>query len=247
MAPSTFTNFKDFTAGVQSISVAVAAVFGGLWALFQFRALRSDEQANLAAAQARINLEKARVEQSQGAVVLLEMTTETFDLQGRYFLHICAHVKNVGNRSEVIDWTKASIYARRFAKVDDVTISPDNVLLPAWVASKDLEERLQPEYSASRSFLIKLPERGVYAVECFLDTSSTVAADTATAIRAATGSDHTGDGIGVYWKASTFVCVPDDGSRQTFPVTVTASMPNVGGDVPPIRVEDAVAPTAMPQ
>lgn len=198
------SEFKDFSAGLQSITIALITVFGGAWALFQFFSLRALDVA-------RLNLDKAKRELVERSVLIIGLKTEAFELDASFFLHVRVDMQNVGNGVDVVDWTKASMFARRFEKVGDIQFKASDQLLPAWRASsfQITEMRFVPGFSTSESFLVAIPDAGVYYIEFAIETSPAVRAQTFHDIGVELNVRDA-----VVWRADTFVCVSSETSRS---------------------------------
>lgn len=197
----TLNEFKDLSAGFQSIAIVVATLLGGGWALFQFFSLRALDKA-------RLELEKVKRELVQQGVLVIELITESFDIAGSYFLHVRVVMRNIGSGFDIADWTQASMFARRFHKVDEITLAATDQVLLAWRAPSIAirEMRLMPGYSTSESFLIPIPQVGVYYIEFSMRVSSAVRAETIDAIEK-DGAKMSAEDF-IVWRADKFVSVP---------------------------------------
>jgi hypothetical protein len=198
----TVTDFKDISAGLQSLAIVLAALLGGGWALFQFFSLGAIEKA-------RLELEKIKKDLLQRGVIAVELVTESFEVEGSYFLHVVVTMRNIGSRVEIADWSQAILYAKRFHKPDEATLAPIGPTLSAW-QGESLSEymmRLVPGFSQSESFLIPIPQAGVYFISFGIAVSSPVRADTVDSFKTIIGQQGL-DFQAASWKANQFVSVP---------------------------------------
>ena len=198
----TVSEFKDLSAGFQSIAIVVAALLGGAWALFQFFSLNALDRA-------RLDLEKVKRDLLQQSSLEVDLVTESFERDGDYFLHVRVVMRNIGNGLDIVDWAKASLSARRFYKAENYSLAADDQLLLAWRAPSMtvLERRLMPGASSSESFLLSIPQAGVYYVEFAMHTSPAVKAEMIASLQK--------DRVGInetdlfVWRADTIVSVPN--------------------------------------
>jgi hypothetical protein len=204
----TLNEFKDLCAGFQSIAIVVAAFLGGGWALFRFFSLRELDKARLEHEKARLEREKVKRELAQQAVIVVELVAESFDIDGSYFLHVRVVMRNIGSGVDFVDWTKASMFARRFHKVDEITLAATDQVLSAWRAPSMViqEMRLMPGFSTSESFLMPIPQVGVYYIEFSMPVSKAVRAEMVDAIEN-DGVKMNAEDV-VIWRADKFVSVP---------------------------------------
>ena len=95
-------DFKNIAAGTQSLLIAIAALAGGLWAVYRFRSLRESSRA-----QTELLVKERELRQVALLNVELEVTvTGAIGDIGKCAL-IKVVVTNPGNHPEVIDWTKS--------------------------------------------------------------------------------------------------------------------------------------------
>jgi hypothetical protein len=196
------SDFKDLWAGFQSIAIVFATFLGGAWALFQFRSLHALDKA-------RLELEKAKRELLQQSSLEVHLVTESFEKDGDYFLHVRVVMRNIGSGADFVDWTKASLSARRFYKAENHSLAADDQLLLAWRAPSMtvLRRHLLPGTSASESFLVSIPQAGVYYVEFAVHTSPAVKAEMIADIEKVGSVINVADIF--LWRADTFVSVPN--------------------------------------
>lgn len=197
----TLDHFKDFSAGLESLAIVVATILGGGWALYQFFSLRALDKAKL-------ELEKARKELVERGILVIDLATESFRSEGGYLLHVQVTIRNVGNLPETIDWTKTVLFARRFRKTDGDKLemtaqiqkgvqAPDTALSSITFA---------PGYVVSHSFLMPIPQPGVYFVEFAMQASPMVRADVLSDM--AKAGTTAADGTFIIWSTNKFVAIP---------------------------------------
>lgn len=197
----TIGDFKDVSDGLQSLAIVIATLLGGGWALFQFFSLRALEKAKL-------DLERAKRNLIERGVLVIDLVCESFEFDGSYFLHVRVLLRNLGSGLDVVDWSKASMFATRFEKVDGTKLTNTGEILLGWRSpSRSLREmRLLPEFSTSDSFLIAIPNVGVYYVEFAVPASLASSSGTIEAVTKE-GAQMQPDDV-VVWRADTFVAVP---------------------------------------
>jgi hypothetical protein len=197
----TATEFKDVSAGFQSIAIFIATFLGGGWALYQFFSLRALQRAKL-------ELEKAKRELVERALLIIDLVAESFDVDGHYFLHVRVAMRNAGSGVEIADWTKAHLFVRKVQQVDDVKLETVGEVLHGWRAPFLAigGMRFLPGFSTNESFLIAIPQAGVYYIEFSIPVSPAVRADAAGDVSQSRASVTAGAVID--WKADTFVTVP---------------------------------------
>jgi hypothetical protein len=198
--PLNLLEFKDLTAGLQSIAIVVATFLGGGWGLYQFFSLRAREKAKL-------ELRKIEQELVRQSVLEVDLVTETFDIDGIYYLHVRVVMQNIGNTFEIVDWAKASMFARRFYKANEnEPLAADPMLLAYREPSMEIKEmRLMPGTTTSTSFLIPVPQVGVYYLEFAMHVSQVVRAEMIDALKRNGTKTNTEDFI--LWRADKFVSV----------------------------------------
>ena len=208
----TISEFKDFSAGLQSVAIILATLVGGGWALFQFFSLRALEKAKL-------DLQKAKRELVERGVLIIDLVCESFEVDGGYSLHVRVLLRNIGSGLDVVDWSKASMFATRFETVDGTKLTNTGEVLLAWRSPSTLlrEMRLIPGFSTSDSFLIAIPRVGVYYIEFAVPASLAVSADTMNDFAKLGVRMNEGDSI--LWRADTFVRVPEVRSHSALPPT----------------------------
>ena len=199
--PLTLLEFKELAAGLQSIAIVVATFLGGGWGLYQFFSLRALEKSKL-------ELAKMKRELTQQGVLETDLVTETFDVDGIYYLHVRVVVRNVGNTFEILDWAKAGMVARKFYKANENELAATEQQLLAWRAPSLVvkEWQVMPGATASESFLIPIPQSGVYYVEFSIQVSQAVRSGMIEALERNGTNTNTEDFY--IWRATTFVAVP---------------------------------------
>ena len=197
----TLDHFKDFSAGLESLAIVVATFLGGGWALYQFFSLRALDKAKL-------ELEKARKALVERGILVIDLVTESFHSNGSHFLHVQVNMRNVGNTSETIDWKKAIMIARRFYKTDgDKLEAAEQMLSGSQTSDLALNSiTFAPGYITSQSFLIAIPQPGVYFVEFVMQASPMVRADVLHDI--AQAGSKVNDGAIIVWSTNRFVSIP---------------------------------------
>jgi hypothetical protein len=195
----TLDHFKDFSAGLESLAIVIATFLGGGWALYQFFSLRALDKA-------KVDLEKARMDLVQRGILVIDLAAESFQGNGSYFLHVQVVIRNIGNRSETIDWKKTVLFARRFYRAEGDKLGAADQMLMASQASDLKSTIFEPGYTLSQSFLILIPQPGVYSIEFITQASPTESADLfkdmeKSGVKVAAGSS-------LAWEANKFVSIP---------------------------------------
>jgi hypothetical protein len=106
----TFEEFKNLSSSIQSISIAIAVLVGGFWALYRFFSLKSIETASL-------ELEKSKKELTSQAVLDVRMNAEAVpSMKGAAIINIT--IRNIGSKDETIDTVASTVY---LAVVDNIS------------------------------------------------------------------------------------------------------------------------------
>ena len=222
----TISEFKDYTDGLQSIAIVVAAMLGGGWALFQFFTLNAREVAKL-------ELQKKKRELLERGVLLIDLHCESFEFDESYFLHVRVVLRNVGNGPEFVDWSKAIMGATRFEKVDETRPTNTGEVLKAFHGASGpvSHMRLLPAFTTSESFLIGIPKAGVYYLEFFVPASNATTLDTVKDLTRRGSQMEPEESI--IWRADTFIAVPQGRSSAELTVVRTGQTPSMISRVPP--------------
>jgi hypothetical protein len=208
----TLDHFKDLSAGLESLAIVVATLLGGGWAVYQFFSLRALDKAKL-------DLEKAKKDLVERGVLVIDLATESFPSDRGYLLHVQATVRNVGNLPETIDWKKTAMFARRFHKTGEGKIEM-NPEMHLGVQAPDTALNaitFAPGYLTSQSFLLPIPQPGVYFVEFMMHASPMVRADVLSDM--AKAGTTAAEGTFIIWNTNKFVSVPQE---QTIAVPAKA-------------------------
>jgi hypothetical protein len=198
----TLDHFKDYSAGLESLAIVGATMLGGWWAIYQFLTLRARDKAKL-------ELDKARKDLVEHGILLIELVTESFPGDDGYLLHVQVVLRNIGNRSEIIDWSKTAIFARRFYKTDGDKLGADGQILgasPALYLDK-LSTIFSPGYTLNQSFLIPIPQPGVYYLQFSLQASPVESVDLIKDMARAGAPVDAKSSI-LVWSANKFVSIP---------------------------------------
>jgi hypothetical protein len=203
----TLNDFKDFSAALESLAIVIATFLGGGWALYQFFSLRALEKAKL-------DLEKARKDLVARGVLVIDLATESVHSNGSHFLHVQVNMRNIGNTPETIDWAQARMIARRFHTTDGATLAIGEQILSGAQTTDTVLNTITfaPGYITSQSFLILIPQPGVYFIEFFAPASRTVRTDVLHDI--AEAGAKVSDGTLIVWSTNKFVAISQD---QTMP------------------------------
>jgi hypothetical protein len=95
-------SLKDTADIVQSFAIAAAALIGGGWALFRFRALNE-------AARASAELDRARLDLERRASIETTVSAVPLRVSNSFSLLASVRVKNSGNRIDLMDWALSTL------------------------------------------------------------------------------------------------------------------------------------------
>jgi hypothetical protein len=209
-------DFKNITAGFQSILVGLAVLCGGAWAIYRFFALRE-----LSAARIGLATKELEIKQRSLLNIALDstVTSGTGEL-GRWVLAI-ATVHNPGNHPEVIVWSKSGLRVLPVKKSSEGAISFGEPLDSVVMKGNEVfSSSISPGETASFAFAVPV-DVGLYHVEfyCAVNASKKEAERL-----------HADAGVPVntlYWTAPRFVEVttsnqtrPNEASDRIFPPSI---------------------------
>jgi hypothetical protein len=116
--------FKDLSAGIQSLVVAVSIPIGGYWALTKYAETLEPQTALL-------NYQLKGRQLREIEVLNLSIQVSQAKLQDEPTKHLCASIEiaNVGNREESIYWKDSKVMLERISvtKNGDLRLEPFNV------------------------------------------------------------------------------------------------------------------------
>lgn len=177
--------FANWSAGVQSLLIALGVLIGAGWTVYLYLALRQEDNAATAFLRSQaelqslqLNVEKAQEESRRAfGVVTLTTTPVGADSTGPCYLQVNATVSNGGNREIRLSFGGDSLYpplnvaqvwvdsAHQFdfrsvahVQVHSFTQEGDTVLPME-------QSRLLPGESSTYPFLVRIPRPGVYLVQ----------------------------------------------------------------------------------
>jgi hypothetical protein len=198
------TDIKTFVDIIQAIMVSIAAVVGGLWGWRRFWILGEEKKA-------RVDLEKAQYDVAvlqrsmlQRGTLNLTLAAKTIeDPVGVPYLAVTGEAKNVGNRSETLDWTKGRLLTARIVREADGKVAYD-----PWVETKlrvgqNEGEKVEvtPGETSCFLFIVPVDSPGIYRICLNVPCSSAEAAE-ALKTSGASGGDKAVD-----WAVETIAVV----------------------------------------
>lgn len=153
--------FKDLAAGLESLIIAAGVVIGGLWARFQFRALKSMELANANLAQ-----EIKRLREAGTLTITINVSQLPVADSPLYFILAEIVLANTGNRSESIDWSQSTVVATR------ILTDSQGVLAwgPQYVHTVDTNgldmssSVIRPGQAKTVPFILPVQQPGLYSI-----------------------------------------------------------------------------------
>ena len=159
-----FTAFKDLAEGIQAIAIAVAVIIGGIWAVYRFWSLRE-------LGRARIDLERLKKAMTERATINVSLSARPqISPDGKeYYIELAALVSNVGNRTEVFDWSEGGVYTAPVVGQHE-----GNVILGDWIETQPLSwspvisSALSPSETTVFAFLIPIPKPGIYHIAFYV-------------------------------------------------------------------------------
>jgi len=151
---------------------------------------------------------------------VIDLASESFPSDSGYLLHVQATVRNVGNLPETIDWKKTALFARRFHKTSEGKIEMNEEMHMGVQAADTALNAITfaPGYVTSQSFLMPIPQPGVYFVEFMMHASPMVRADVLSDM--AKAGTTAAEGTFIIWSTNKFVSLPQDKSTIA-PVALT--------------------------
>jgi len=200
-----FEEFANLAAGIQSIVISLGLLTAGVWALFRFRAFRETEKA-------KVELDKLRREIVERGVIKISLNPSIVKSDTHKYIKLDMVLENVGNRTEVIDWTNAKIKlarcdwqengSRQLCDWQDLCCQFSSGLLGNSV--------IPPNGISGFGYISKSISNGVYYIETVIPGSPQTIAEHDSAIGA-----HSKTNI-VAWSYNTYIEVIDN-SQQINP------------------------------
>ncbi len=196
----TNVEFQTLASGIQSIAVTIAAIVGGIWAIYRFWSLRE-----LTKAEAEI--ESLRRSLRERGTIKVALTTKNFcepTSKAKYVL-VRAEYSNVGSRPEVLDWKVGRLWSARLSEIKDGIPLFDN-WTQSFLVDHDgltIASVLAPGEINTCEFLVPTPSAGIYLLDLQVPGSAEETYETMQ-LRAKLG-DSSGSAT---WAAMAWICVP---------------------------------------
>jgi hypothetical protein len=155
------TDFKDLAQGIQSLAVAAAVVAGGIWAIYRFWSLRELDKA-------KVELERLRKTMTERGTLNISVTARSLSRPNGdgYYIELMASLSNVGNRTEVLNWSDGGVYT---APVEGQ--AKGNVIFGDWIETNlvglrgvRISSALAPAETRIYPFIIPIDNPGLYYV-----------------------------------------------------------------------------------
>ena len=193
-------DFKNLAAGIQSVSVALAVLIGGAWALFRFFSLKEVKKATT-------ELEKTKRELQQRGHLQIEMqATQMFSsVCAEKYINVSLKVSNVGNRTEVIRWLDSKLGAApvRMGTSGEVQLG-EQIRVQVHSIHRDRDaSTIDPGIPQTFAFLIPVETHGVYFIQSSL-AGSPIETSVALEKVASAGLEAP---IAAYWGAAMYFSV----------------------------------------
>ena len=182
-ASSTRSLIKDVASILQSISIALAALIGGVWALYIFRARRERDKAEVELAKARIETEKVHAELAElertlhteaKLVIEIETSSAPGERQGQQHLFVTVRMVNKGNRNIRVDLGDRALAVGRMAQRDKSVFKAEKTYYTGFTTFQELGHDalwnlpytvIQAGSEKSLPFWIAVDSPGLYYVE----------------------------------------------------------------------------------
>ena len=161
-----FEDFKNLTAGLQSIAIAVGLTVGAIWALFRFNAFKETEKA-------RVELQKLQREIRERGIIKVRLNPQVIRSRDDRHIKIDLTIANTGNRTELLDWSTSTV------KVALCQWNADGVLHFAGWQTLTLETSLgipdtaviHPNQISSHGYVTNRVADGIYFIEALIPGS----------------------------------------------------------------------------
>ena len=144
----------------KAIFFILATTIGGLWVAYSFFSLKSIEKS-------KNELELLKRSLHEQGELNIKLKAEAFYLEGfGDFLAVAVHMKNIGSTVEIIEWSKAEIWASKIAKGEDNEfIYSQSAYKGKRDPSLEMENTaISPGSEHTENFLISLPEKGLFNI-----------------------------------------------------------------------------------
>lgn len=192
-------DFSTLADAIQSILIGLAVIIGGVWALFRFWSLREAEKAN-----AELKALKKSLEERPTFKVVIEASR--LGATGKFPTQLLTKivVYNLGNRSDVIDWSQSRLLVSKVARFEGGKVEYEipSYLKPSSPDITLISTSIDPREEESFHILVPVPEPGTYYLEFTANVSAR------TALQAESIHIDAGLTIGqLLWSADTYVLV----------------------------------------
>ena len=161
----TLEELKEIANVFQALAVGVAVLAGGGWALFRYFSLRSIQSAKANLEKTLVELEGARRGLLERGIIDINLKTEQIYSGDNYLICVEATLTNKGSSTEIIVWSKGSMSAEKVICKSDGGIELSGNIISGYRLGKTKETVLLPSETANPSFIICVPDSGIYHLE----------------------------------------------------------------------------------
>ena len=171
----TFEEFRNLAQGIQAIFIIIGAIIASVWALYTFRSTQTVKKSSVELNKLNADIDKSRTElaklkneQDSTPMVSVELAPCLLGSIEENDLHIRLkiHLKNIGNTSESVDWTKSKIMAAIVESVVDAKLNLSSAIHGA-IGQIEINTKglfLWPGETSLDEFLIPISEHNIYVI-----------------------------------------------------------------------------------
>jgi hypothetical protein len=158
--------FKNVTAGIQSIALAVAVAVGGIWTIYTFSILGTREKARAEIDKDKADFEKAKVEQERqansGLDIAINAKQEQLAGDKGYYISALVKITNKGLRNRFIDFSEPPLSVTKVEFDENGNSSLSFLFDQKNILSDSIV--LRTGTTVDYPFLVKVPEKGFYMI-----------------------------------------------------------------------------------
>jgi hypothetical protein len=166
-----YERFKNLTAGIQSIVLAVAVAVGGIWTVYTFSILGTREKAKAEIDKDKADFDKAKVEQERqenfGLDITIDAKQEQLAGDKGYYISALVKITNKGMRNRFIDFSKPPLNIAKVEFDENGNSSLYYLLDQKNILSNSIV--LRTGTTVDYPLLVKVPEKGFYIVSFVVD------------------------------------------------------------------------------
>lgn len=163
--------FKNITAGIQALVLAIAIPIGGVWTMLSFQLLN---QMKLAEAQLRAQLNELRERRVVNIDIKASQTTMPHDTM-RY-VSAMVEITNVGNYSEILQWHGPPFRVRQvlFGNHETPKFGPPTGTMMPIACGEDSGTEVLPGEIVRLPCIAKVTEPGFYYITFTVSASEAI-------------------------------------------------------------------------